>query len=305
MRLYIAAIVTVMTLLMATPVAHGTTAIDIGVPSSFPLSIQASATDENGTAIGVSGNVDIVRSGGNIYLSVPTKAAEGANLSILDDPESSISYRNHTMYLPIRYGGQWAANLVAATDNMTCRDGRFYGQVTGLELDTAEVSTNGGSNFSAMASIFLNGLPEAATYRIALLVNDTIAKAVKAAGGEGEVFIVEVTGYRPGDRSTIGNTILRMRVDSTDTNLAVYRYVVGAEKIDSHIVDQNGAMTVETIHEGPGIYALAGPGLIRPPETGPGFADILIIVAALIILLAALAYMVMRILKLKKEDKKS
>ncbi len=176
MRLQIAVIVTLLTLLIATDIAYGTSALDISVPSSYALSSQVQAIDNGSNAIGVSGSITITHYGGNTYLNVQTSAADNLSLSYLNDASSGILYRNHTMYLPIRYGGQWAGDMIIATDNMTSMDGKFQGLVTGEELDTADVSSGDRSNSSAAATIYLNNMPDAATYHIAIINNDTISR---------------------------------------------------------------------------------------------------------------------------------
>jgi hypothetical protein len=253
----------------------------------------------------VSGSVTIVHSGGNTYLSVPTTAADNTSLSYLNDPANGILYRNHTMYLPIRYGGEWAANLVAATDNLTCSDGKFVGLVTGLELDTADVSSGDRSNASAAATIFLNSLPEAATYHVAVIKNDTISRATAGSQNQEIGLMVEVTGFRPGDKSSIGNTIIRMKVDGTDPNVAIYRYINGAERLDTHTAkNDSGYITAEAISSGPAVYVLAGQGFKSPYPPGPGILDILIFAVILIALAAALFLVVRSLLKKQKPQKK-
>jgi hypothetical protein len=306
MRLQIAVIATLLALFISMGAAQGASSIDIGVPTSFSLSTQAQAIDNGSNAVGVSGSVTIVHSGGNTYLSVPTAAADNTSMAYLDDPTNGILYRNHTMYLPIRYGGEWAANLVVATDNMTCSDGKFVGLVTGLELDTANVSPGDRSNASAAATIFLNSLSEAATYHIAIVNNDTVSRAVAAAGAQGQDIglMVEVTGFRPGDKSSIGNTIIRMKIDGSDPNVVIYRFVSGAEKLDTHTAKNDSSVTAEAMASGPAVYVLAGQGFKSPYPPGPGILDILVFVVILVALMAALFLVIRSLLKQQKTQKK-
>ncbi len=243
------------------------------------------------TPSSVSGSITITHSGGNTNLTVQTLAADNTSLSYLNDSSSGILYRNHTMYLPIRYGGQLAGILVLATDNMTCKDGKFLGPVTGVELDTADVSSGDRSNASAGASIYLNNMPNAATYHIAIIKNDTVSKSVMAGGAQGQAIglMLSISGFRPGDTNSIGNVIVRMNIDGTDPNVAIYQVTSGAEKLDTHtVMNANGTITAEAMSSGAGVYVLTGKNFKSPYPPGPGILDILIFVIILAALVAAL-----------------
>lgn len=307
MRLQIAVIATLLTLLIATDIAYGANALDIGVPTSYALSSQAQAIDNGSNAVGVSGSVMIVHSGGNTYVTLQTLAADNTSLSYLNDPSSGILYRNHTMYLPIRYGGQWAGDIILATDNMTCSEGKFLGLVTGEELDTADVSSGDRSNASAAATIYLNNMPEAATYHIALIKNDTISKAVMAGGAQGQDIgmMLSISGYRSGDTNAIGNVIVRMKIDGTDPNVAIYQVQSGAEKLDAHaVMNDSGTITAEAMSSGPGVYVLTGKNFKSPYPPGPGILDVLVFVIILAALIAVLLIVVRSLMKKQKKNKK-
>lgn len=306
MRLQIAVIVTLVTLLIATDIAYGASALDISVPSSYALSVQAQAIDNGSNAVGVSGSVTIVHSGGNTYLALQTLAADNTSLSYLNDASSGILYRNHTMYLPIRYGDQLAGDLVLATDNMTCKDGKFLGLVTGIQLDTADVSSGDKSNSSAAATIFINNMPEAATYHIAIVKNDSVSKAVTAGGAQGQDIglLLSISGFRPGDTSSIGDVIVRMKIDGSDSNVAIYQVTSGAEKLDTHAsMNGNGTITAEAMSSGPGIYVLTGKNFKSPYPAGPSILDILIFGIILAVLIVALLIVVRSLRRKQRKSK--
>ena len=307
MRLQIAVIVTLLTLLIATDIAYGANAIDISVPSSYTLSAQAQAIDNGSNAVGVSGSVTIGHSNGNTYVSVQTLAADNTSLSYLNDDSSGILYRNHTMYLPIRYGGELAGDLVLATDNMTCSGGMFTGLVTGVELDTADVSSGDKSNSSASATIYLNNMPDAATYHIAIIQNDTVSKSTMAGGAQGQDigFMLSISGFRAGDTNSIGNVIVRMKIDGTDPNVAIYHVTSGAEKLDTHAaMDNNGTITAEAMSSGAGVYVLTGKNFKSPYPPGPGILDILVFAIILIVLIAALLIVIRNLRRKQRKNKK-
>jgi hypothetical protein len=307
MRPQIAVIATLLTLLIATGIAYGSSAIDIGVPTSYALSAQVQAVDNGSNAVGVSGSVTIVHSSGNTYVTLQTLAADNTSLSYLNDSSSGILYRNHTMYLPIRYGGLWAGDMILATDNMTCLDGKFQGLVTGEELDTANVSSGDRSNATAAATLYLNNMPEAATYHIALIKNDTVSKAVGAGGAQGQDvgMMLSISGYRSGDTNAIGNVIVRMKIDGTDPNVAIYQVQSGAEKLDTHaVMNDNGTITAEAMSSGQGVYVLTGKNFKSPYPPGPGILDILIFAIILAALVAVLLIVVRSLMKKQKKSKK-
>ncbi len=307
MRLQIAVIVTLLTLLIATDIAYGASVIDIGVPSSYALSAQAQAIDNGSNAVGVSGSVTITHSGGNTNITVQTLAADNTSLSYLNDSSSGILYRNHTMYLPISYDGQLAGILVLATDNMTYSDGQFLGPVTGVELDTADLSSGDRSNASASATIYLNNMPDAATYHIAIIKNDTVSKAVMAGGAQGQDvgLMLSISGFRAGDTNSIGNVIVRMKIDGTDPNVAIYHVTSGAEKLDTHAVtNANGTITAEAMANGAGIYVLTGKNFKSPYPPGPGMLDILIFAIIIAVLVVALLFVYRNLRREQRKNKK-
>ncbi len=307
MRLQIAVIVTLLTLLIATDIAYGASAIDIGVPSSYTLSAQAQALDNGSNAVGVSGSVTIIYLGSNTYVSVQTLAADNASLSYLNDDTSGILYRNHTMYLPISYGGQLAGDLVLATDNMTSKDGVFQGLVTGVELDTAEVSSGDRSNASASATIYLNNMPQAATYHIAIIKNDTISKSVMAGGAQGQDIglMLSISGFRSGDTNSIGDVIVRMKINGTDPNVVIYQVTSGAEKLDTHsAMTANGTISAEAMSSGAGIYVLTGKNFKSPYPPGPGLLDILVFAIIIAVLVVALLIVYRSLRRVQRKNKK-
>jgi hypothetical protein len=306
MRLQIAVIVTLLTLLIATDIAYGASVLDISVPSSYTLSSQAQAIDNGSNAIGVSGSITITHYGGNTYLNVQTSAADNLSLSYLNDASSGILYRNHTMYLPIRYGGQWAGDMIIATDNMTSMDGKFQGLVTGEELDTADVSSGDRSNSSAAATIYLNNMPDAATYHIAIINNNTVSEAVNAGGAQGQDIglMLSISGYRAGDTNAIGNVIVRMKINGTDPNVAIYHVTSGAEKLDTHaVMNDNGTIAAEAMSSGPGVFVLTGKNFQSPHPPGPGILDILVFAIILVALIAVLLIVVRNLMKKQKKTK--
>lgn len=307
MRLQIAVIVTLLTLLIATDIAHGASAIDIGVPSSYALSSQAQAIDNGSNAVDVSGSITITYLGGNTYVSVQTLAADNASLSYLNDDSSGILYRNHTMYLPISYGGQLAGDLVLATDNMTSKDGVFQGLVTGVELDTAEVSSGDRSNASASATIYLNNMPQAATYHIAIIKNDTVSKSVMAGGAQSQDvgLMLSISGFRSGDTNAIGDVIVRMKINGTDPNVAIYQVTSGAEKLDTHsAMNTNGIISAEAMSSGAGIYVLTGKNFKSPYPPGPGLLDILVFAIIIAVLIVALLIVYRNLRREQRKNKK-
>ena len=109
MRLQIAVIATLLTLLIATDIAHGASAIDIGIPSSYSLSSQAQAIDNGSNAVGVSGSVKIVHSGGNTYVSVQTLAADNTSLSYLNEIPAAYCIGTIPCTCPYAMVGNWPA----------------------------------------------------------------------------------------------------------------------------------------------------------------------------------------------------
>jgi subtilase family serine protease len=190
---------------------------------------------------------------------------------------------------------------------MTCKDGKFQGLVTGEELDTADVSSGDKSNASAAATIYLNNMPEAATYHIAIIKNDTISKAVMAGGAQGQDIglMLSISGFRSGDTSSIGNVIVRMKIDGTDPNVAIYQVTSGAEKLDTHAaMNGSGTITAEAMSSGPGAYVLTGKNFKSPYPPGPGILDILIFAIIIAVLIVALL-IVFRNLRRKQRKNKN
>ena len=79
--------------------------------------------------------------------------------------------------LPARRPG----TLVVATDNLTADSYGYAGMVTGLELDSGEITAaRDGHNFTAGAILSLTDLPAGATYHVAFADNASLSAAVSA-----------------------------------------------------------------------------------------------------------------------------
>jgi len=238
--------------MLASAIAHGQSSLDISIPASFSLA-PTKAYDSNYSTVDVWGNIDLSGYGSAVYVSIPTNAPGGSTLAFFQDANATWTlFRNNTLALPVQ--GQ-AANFVLATGDLVSSGGRFYGQVTGMELDTRALSRG---DASAVAVLYLDELPDRASYRISLREDEEVKKAVMGeaskAGQAGIVkLMLEVSGTTPEAQSSIGYAIVRMKVDGPEPagNVTAYRYFNGAvSRLPCKAIASAEGPVYETIYAG-------------------------------------------------------
>lgn len=295
----------VLFLMLASAIAHGQSSLDISIPASFSLA-PTKAYDSNYSTVDVWGNIDLSGYGSAVYVSIPTNAPGGSTLAFFQDANATWTlFRNNTLALPIQNGQ--AANFVLATGDLVSSGGRFYGQVTGMELDTRALSRG---DASAVAVLYLDKLPDRALYNVSLTEDEGIKKAVMSEasknGQPGTVkLMLEVSGTTPEAQSSIGYAIVRMKVDGPepDGNVTAYRYFNGAvSRLPCKAIASAEGTVYETIYAGPGTFALVGP-FQEPPPIRASLRSVLAfsgIIAGLMLLLVTLTIVI-----IKRSGKKS
>jgi hypothetical protein len=223
--------------------------------------------------VDVWGPIDVFAYGNGAYVAIPTSAPAGEKLAYFQDTSASwILFRNNTLALPVN--GQ-AANFVLATGDLLSDGARFYGQVTGMEVDTKALDGDGAS---AIAVLYLNELPGRASYSVSLTEDANIKKAVMGQasidGQPGDVkLMLDVSGQGQGARSSISYTVVRMKADGPepDGNVTAYRYFNGAvSRLPCRAIRSANDTVYETICAGQGTFAFVGPF----PEQPPGRASL-------------------------------
>jgi len=183
------------------------------------------------------------------------------------------------MTLPIRSASGQSASLVLATSDLASSGGLFYGQVVGIELDTAALSYGSASDDSV---IYLNSLPAGASYRMSVSddqqVKDAIMTEASQDGASGTIGypMIGIAGTSNGSQDSIGYVILRMKAGSQPVsgNVTAYRYNDGATSaLPCTIITSVDGTFYEAISPGPGVFAFVGdfPGTSR---AGPGIDSI-------------------------------
>lgn len=278
--------------------------MDISIPNLFPLNA-SKAYDTSSNPVDVWGPVDVFKYDSGVYVTISTNAPEGEKLAFFQDTNATWTlFRNNTLALPVQ--GQ-AANFLLATGDLVSDSGRFYGQVTGMELDTKALS---GGDASAVAVLYLDKLPDRALYNVSLTEDEGIKKAVMSDasknGQPGTVkLMLEVSGTTPEAQSSIGYAIVRMKVDGPepDGNVTAYRYFNGAvSRLPCKAIASAEGTVYETIYAGPGTFALVGP-FQEPPPIRASLRSVLAfsgIIAGLMLLLVTLTIAI-----IKRSGKKS
>jgi hypothetical protein len=259
-------LVSLVFLALALGFAHAQASFEISIPSSFPMATTQAYGSNN--TVDVCGPIDVFKNGGSVYVAIPTNAPASEKLSFFQDANISwILFRNNTLALPVP--GQ-AATFLLATGDLVSDGGKFYGQVTGMELDTRALN---GEDTSAVAVIYLNQLPDRASYRVSLSEDEEVKKAVMGgaskAGQPGTVkLMVDVSGTTSGSQNSVGYTIIRMKAnDEPDGNVTAYRYFNGAaSQLPCKTITSAGGPVYETIYAGPGTFAFVGPFQEPLPE---------------------------------------
>jgi hypothetical protein len=249
--------------------------------------------------VDVWGPVDVFKYGTGVYVAIPTNAPAGEKLVFFQDSNSSWAlFRNNTLALPI--DGQ-SANFLLATGDLLSDGGRFYGQVTGMELDTRALSTG---DASAVAMLYLDELPNRASYRVSLTEDGDVKEAVMGEaskdGQEGTVkLMLEVEGTTQAAQSSIGYAIIRMKADGAepDGNVTAYRYFNGAvTKLPCKAISSAEGTIYETIYAGPGTFAFVGP-FTEPPPARASLKSVLVfsgIFGGLMLLLVTITIVIIR-----------
>jgi len=295
---YLYILVSMVLLMIAPGLAHAQGSLDISLPASFPMG-PTKAYDSSYNTVDVWGPIDVFMYGGAVYLAIPSNAPEGARLAFFQDANASWTlFRNNTLALPVQ---SQAASFLLATGDLMSDGGRFYGQVTGMELDTRALSGDGAS---AVAVLYLDELPGRASYRVSLGENEEVKKAVmdeaSKSGQPGTVkLMLEVSGTTPEAQGSIGYTVIRMKADGPepDGNVTAYRYFNGAvSTLPCKTITSSEGPVYETICAGPGTFAFVGPFREPPPERA-GMRSILAfsgIVAGLMLLLVTLTIVIIK-----------
>lgn len=292
-------------LLLAVAVAYGQSAssTDILLPSSFHIAQDSTrAYDANGNSINVGGSIDLVRSGGAVYMSIPASAPAGAVLSLLQDTSTGALFRNNTMVLPVNTRDRQTAYLILAMDSVSSDGGRLNGRVTGLMLNTPAITSG---NDSASFIVYLKGLPDNAGYSISMANDHTIEQAIiwdasKNDPGDSLRLMASVSGMTKDAQSSIGYVVVKMKPYGQEPygNVSVYRYDKGAAaKLPCNVVrTADGATVYEAISPGSGTFALIGAfSQVSNEKTSP--VDMFIVGGILAALIIALVVMIRRVTK--------
>ncbi len=281
--------------------AQSANSLGISIPSSFPLN-DTKAYDSNYTTVDVRGNIDFTRDSGMVYVSIPTNGPDGNTLSFFQDTNTWTLFRNNTLVLPVKNGDSQVADLVLATGDLTCANGRYYGQVTGMELDTAALNIE---NASTGAVIYLNELPERASYSISAVDDDNIKKVIMGEASKNDASgniikqMVEITGVTADSKNSIGYIIVKMDAGDLEINgnVTAYRYDDGAvSRLPCKTLDSENGTIYEAISPGPGTFAFVG-SYQTPPPIRAGMNSMLIFSGALVVLLLGFVAITIRLIK--------
>jgi hypothetical protein len=304
---YAAAICLLLALSMSAS-AEEAAGIDVQVPAAWALTPAAKAIDAvSGEYSLAGGEVKISGTGRAQFLHVPARGHNGTRLLSLYDPGSGIVFRNNTMIVPLSGG-----SLIVATDDIVAGQDGYSGMVTGLELDTQEISAlRDGYRFSASASIFLKELVPAGSYRLAFVPGEplTAAVSVDLAGDNLTLaampVVIEVDGTPEAGRDAMSFAIVTIQADHNWTReheeknltLCLYRNDLLTRPQHRTLKAEDGSALYQAIVPGSGALALVAAGA---PGRGTGqtkVTDVLVLGSVLVVLVTALAIMVRRATK--------
>lgn len=254
---------------LAPAIACAQGSIDISLPPSYIINA-TKGYDPSSNAVDIWGNIEFIENGDSVYLSIPTNAPAGVKLAFFQDTGTRVLFRNNTLLLPINDTSGPVANLVLMTGDMRCDNGKFYGQVTGIEVDT---KTMGGGDAMASAVLYLSRWHAGASYRVSISSDDQVKKSVMAEasknGQAGNVkLMLNVNGTSQGSSSSIGYAIVHMKIDGpgADGNVSAYRYHDGAvSKLTCKAIRSNDSVVYETISSGGGTFVFVGQFREPPP----------------------------------------
>jgi len=252
--------------------------LGITVPSAFAVS-DTQAICNGSTTYDIWDAINLTAFGGSLYVTVPTDAPDGTALTYFQDTGTGAMFRNDTALLPIRSGNSSVASLVLATGGMVSSGGRFYGQVAGIELDTADLRSG---NITYDAVIYLNSLPSGAAYILSLSDDSQAGQAISGAalrGASGNIIspMISLDGTSNDSQGSIEFIILRMESASrpADGNVSAYRYADGVpSKLPCEAIASADGTYYEAMAPGPGIFAFAG-DFPASPAGGPGVTGVL------------------------------
>ena len=271
---------------------QGANSLDIPVPSAFTIS-NTTAFGDNSTTFGIQGGINLTNYGGSLYVAIPTNAPDGVTLMYFQDNSTRILFRNNTLALPIGADNVQPASLVLATGDVVSSGGQFYGQVDGIELDTVALSYG---NVSDDAVIYLNSLPQGASYRISLSddqhAKDAIMSEALQDGESGtiEYPMIEIAGTTNDSQNSIGYVILRTNSGSRPVsgNVTAYRYYDGGPlMLPCKTINSVDGTYYEAISPGPGVFAFVG-NFPESPMAAPGINSILTFSGAIAAILLTL-----------------
>jgi hypothetical protein len=288
--------------LLASGIAGAQSDLDFSLPSSFSIAA-TKAYDTSYNTPEVSGNIDVFNYGEGVYVTIPTNSTDGAKLMFFQDTSTWAIFRNNTLVLPIKNVRGQSANFVLATGDLNSSGGKFYGRVTGIELDSSAVNSG---DASVVAALYLNDLPDGASYRLRPSAGDEVKKALLGQaskdGQQGDIkFILEVSGTSPGSQGSIAYAIVRMKPGGMiDGNVTAYRYYGGTvSQLPCKAIRSENGMIYETLSPGPGTFAFIGPAVEVPPMLA-SLNSTMIFAGVLFAVLIALVIGAVRILKKRR-----
>lgn len=284
----LASVFIVFLLAQAIACAQSQNSLDITLPSSYIVNA-TKAYDSVNNNVEIWGPIEIFKSSGSLYVSVPTNAPAGSKLALFKDTGTGALFRNNTLVLPIAGSQGPVANLALMTGDMASDGNRFYGQVTDIELDTMALRTG---DSAIGAGLYLNEWPDRPDYRVSLSNNDTVKKAIlDEAAKTGQMgtskLLLDVAGTTP---ASVRYVIVRMKVDGmgSDGNVSAYRYLDGiVSRLTCKEIRSDDSVIYETISAGGGTFAFVGP-FPEPPPVRAGIRNILMFAGALALSLAVI-----------------
>jgi hypothetical protein len=269
---------------------QGVGPLEIPISSAFAVPDTPAICNGSGT-YDIWGAISVTAYGGSLYVTVPTNAPDGTALTYFRDNGTGDIFRNDTAVLPIRSGNSSLANLVLATGGLVSSGGQFYGQVAGIELDTADLRSG---NVTYDAVIYLNSLPSGAAYTMSLSDDSQARQTISgmAQGVSGNIVspMISLTGMSNDSQGSIEFMILRMEYGSlsADGNVSAYRYANGMlSKLPCEAIASADGTYYEAIAPGPGVFAFDG-NFPSPPPEGPGVSGVLEFAGALAAVLLGL-----------------
>ncbi len=312
--IYIVAASILITIASGTASASGPS-VNISVPSSFEISEYGKAIDSGSNELAPGpGPVGFTRGENSLYVTIPALARNGTRLVSLEDRESGIVFRNNTLLLPIHMAGETAGSLVATTENLTAESYGFSGQVTGLELHLAGItSKHKGTNFTAGAVILLRDLPAGAEYGLSFTNSDTAVEAISAdleTRGQAVADMsppFDLEGVNQAGNDAIGYVIVTIQADRewpgpySAENITLYRYSDGQlSRLQPRLMNTENGTAYQAVVPGTGLFALVAagqPGRVITDASAMDTGVLAILSGALAVLLIALVAMVRRVTK--------